>query len=249
MQPRVLEVAAGTFAVEGSHTNFALVVDGDEVTLVDTGYPRDRRRLEAALALIGRTLADVRSLVLTHAHVDHLGSAEHLRREQGVPVHCHEAEVAQARGEQIEMIATSELLRRVWRPRVLAFVANAASKGALQVQYLDEVTPFGDGATLDVPGRPVAVHTPGHTSGHVAFHLPDRGVLLSGDALITVDVWDPSDRGPQVIRAPFNHDHEQALASLERLDGVPADAVVPGHGRPYRGSPAAAVAEARRRTP
>lgn len=249
MQPQVLEVAPGTFAVQASHTNFALVLDGDEVTLVDTGYPRDRRLLEETVRQVGRTPGDVRSLLLTHAHVDHLGSAEWLRAEQGVPVHCHDDEAEHARGEALQVISTPAMLGRLWRPGVFALAVNAVSRGALQVERVGAVTTFADGDRLDVPGHPVAIHTPGHTSGHVSFHLPDRGVLLSGDALVTVDVWNPASRGPQMIRAPFNHDHEQAIASLARLETVDAEAVVPGHGRPFRGSPARAVEEARRELP
>lgn len=246
MEPQVLEVAPGTFAVAGSHTNFALLVDGDEATLVDTGYPKDRALVEAAVAQVGLGLADVRSLLLTHAHVDHIGSAEWLRVAHGVPVRTHRDEAAHARGEVDQVISTGALLARLWRPKVFGFVANAATKGALQVERVGEVHTFADRETLDLPGGPVALHTPGHTSGHVGFHLPDRGVLLSGDALITVDVWDHRRRGPQLIREQFNHDHAQAIASLALLEAVEAEVVVPGHGRPYRGTPAQAVDEARR---
>ena len=58
--------------------------------------------------------------------------------------------------------------------------------GATRAERLTEVTPFAaESGPLDVPGHPVPVPTPGHTSGHCAFHLPDRGVLITGDALIT----------------------------------------------------------------
>lgn len=247
MQPEVLEVAPGTFAVAGSHTNFVLLVDGDEATLVDTGYPKDRALVEAAVGQVGLGLADVRSLLLTHAHVDHIGSAEWLRAAHDVPVRCHRDEAAHARGEVDQVISTGALLSRLWHPKVFAFVSNAVAKGGLQVERVRAVTTFTDGETLDVPGAPEALHTPGHTSGHVSFHLPSRGVLLSGDALITVDVWDRSRRGPQLIREPFNHDHAQAVESLALLEAVEAEVVVPGHGRPYRGTPAQAVDEARRR--
>lgn len=245
MEPDVLEVADGVHYVEASHTNFLLVREGEEVTLVDSGYPKDRELLEASLRTIGRRVADVAAMVLTHAHVDHLGSAEWLRATHGVPVHCHEAEAPQARGELREAISQRDLAVRLWNPAVVAFVVNAISKGALNPEHLTAVATFADGESLDVPGTPVAIHTPGHTRGHAALHLPDRGVLIAGDALLTVDLWRRSRRGPQLIRAPFNADHEQALASLARLETLEADVVVPGHGRPYRGTPAQAVAEAR----
>lgn len=100
----------------------------------------------------------------------------------------------------------------------------------------------GDEVTL-VPGRLVPVPTPGHTSGHCAFHLPERGVLIAGDALMTAH---PAARttGPQLLPRMFNHDEAAALASLQALAGLSADVVLPGHGPAYPGSPASAVERA-----
>jgi len=83
------EVAGGVFLVEGSRTNFVLVVDGAELTMIDSGYPKDRDLVDTAVTKIGRSLADVHALVLTHGHPDHTGSAERLRSDHDVPVHCH----------------------------------------------------------------------------------------------------------------------------------------------------------------
>jgi glyoxylase-like metal-dependent hydrolase (beta-lactamase superfamily II) len=239
------EVAAGVYSVEASHTNFALLVDGIEVTLVDSGYPKDRDLVDASVARIGRSLADVRAVVLTHGHSDHLGSAERMRRDHAVPVLCHSAEVPVARGEITQRISILEL-RRAWRPKIFRFAVNALLLGGLRPEHVTDVGTFDDGETIDVPGRPVAVFTPGHTQGHCALHLPERGVLITGDALITVDLWDPDRRGPQMIRRQFNHDHVRAMDSLDRIASLEADVLIPGHGKPWRGSPRRAVEKARR---
>ncbi len=237
------EVAANVFWVEGSHVGFVLLVDGDEVTLVDSGYPKDRDLLDASIAHIGRLPADIRAVVLTHGHADHKGSAERLRRDHQVAVHCHADEAALARGEIEQRISLSEL-RRAWRPKIFSFAFNAIRNGGLRPEHVAEVATFDDGEELDVPGRPVAVLTPGHTQGHCAVHLPDKGVLVTGDALITVDVWDPDRVGPQLIRRQFNFDHDQARRSLDRLTDLSADVLLPGHGKPWRGRPSDAVQEA-----
>lgn len=244
MQPQVTEVGDGAFAVAASHCNFGIVLDGAAVTLIDSGYPGDRELIGAALGAVGRNLTNVETVILTHGHVDHLGSAEWLRREHDVAVHVHRDEAAQARGERRERITELALARNLWRPGVITFLGNALAKGGLKPEHVQVVEVFEGDAPLDVPGHPVPVHTPGHTSGHAGFHLPERGVLFTGDALITVDLWDESDRGPQLVRPEFNHDHDQAAASLGRFGSLEAAAVVPGHGRPYRGSPAQAVEEA-----
>lgn len=244
MEPKVLEVGDGVYFVEASHTNFVVIADGSSVTLVDTGYPRDRGLIESSLGSIGRTLSDVEAVLLTHGHVDHIGSAEWLRREHGVPVRAHPDEHAHVRGERKEVISEVEIAKRIWRPAVLQFAANAVASGALRFEHVSEVQDVSTDSPVDVPGKPIPIHTPGHTRGHLAFRLPDRGVVLSGDALITVDVWNRADRGPQLIRPQFNHDHREAANSLQTLATLDADVVVPGHGRPYRGTPAQAVEEA-----
>jgi glyoxylase-like metal-dependent hydrolase (beta-lactamase superfamily II) len=111
------------------------------------------------------------------------------------------------------------------------------------VERVTDVRPFPADRPLDLPGGLVPVATPGHTSGHCAFHLPDRGVLLAGDALMTAHATS-AQTGPQLLPPMFNHDEAAALASLEALRNLDADVVVPGHGPAYRGTPASAVEQA-----
>ncbi len=240
------EVAGGVFRIEGSHTNFVLVVDGAEVTMIDSGYPKDRDLVDTAVEEIGRSLADTHALVLTHGHPDHTGSAERLRRDHDVSVRCSTDEVPIARGEIKQVISLWEL-RKAWRPHVFRFALNAIRAGGLKPEHVTSLTTFSDRETLDVPGNPVTVFTPGHTQGHCSLHLPDRGVVVTGDALVTVDHWDPYHTGPQVLRREFNHDHQEAIRSLDRLVDLEADTLVPGHGEPWKGSPALAVELARPR--
>ena len=238
------EVAGGVFWVEASHTNFVLIVDGTNVTMVDSGYPKDRDLVDASVAKIGRSLADVEAMVLTHGHVDHKGSAERLRLDHDVAVYCHSSEVRIARGDIKQQISTWEL-RRAWRPTIFRFAVHAIRSGGLRPEHVTKVATFSDGEAIDVPGRPIVLFTPGHTEGHCGLHLPDRGVLISGDALTTVDLWDPEHRGPQMIRRQFNYNHDQAFESLDRFVDLEADVIVPGHGEPWRGQPRDAVAMVR----
>lgn len=239
MDVTVDEVAPGTYHARAKHVGWVLVVDGNEVTLVDSGYPGDRERVLASLEKIGRRPSDVAAILLTHGHPDHIGSAEYLRTSYNIVVATHELEVANVRGERIEQVGIPTLLRKMWRRDILVWSTDIALLRAAQVQRLQEVETFTDGA-LDVPGLPVAIHTPGHTSGHTAFHMPDRGVLIAGDALMTEHAV-VSQRGPQLPPDFFNHDYAQARASLDRLAGLAADVVVPGHGPAFRGTPAEAV--------
>jgi glyoxylase-like metal-dependent hydrolase (beta-lactamase superfamily II) len=219
-----------------------LLTDGDAVTLVDTGYPGDRDRLLASLVKIRRGPADVAAVLLTHAHPDHLGSAEYFRSALAKPVLVHEDEVDNATGRRIEQVSKQTVLRHAWRPSVMLWARDVIALDAEKVDRMASVDTFG-GEALDVPGRPRPVHTPGHTSGHCVLHLPDRGVLLAGDALMTGHALARS-AGPQLMPDFFNNDSARARDSLHLVADLEAEVLVPGHGPAFRGSPVAAVAAA-----
>ncbi len=243
MRLDLVQVADGVHQARTKYVAWVLIEDGGEVTLVDTGWCADRSRLLASLEGIGRSAADVTALILTHGHRDHQGSAKWFQSRYGVPVSVHEEERANATGTKIEEVPPLRVLRMAWRPGVLLWGLQVGLHGRLNTDYLTAVETFTDGS-LDVPGRPVCVPTPGHTSGHVAFHLPSRGVVIAGDALMTQHPFGGRITRVQLVSSYFNKDTEQAVFSLERLRPLAADVVVPGHGPPWFGQPAAAVDEA-----
>jgi glyoxylase-like metal-dependent hydrolase (beta-lactamase superfamily II) len=107
-----------------------------------------------------------------------------------------------------------------------------ARAGALRVHGVQDTSRLDPGATLDVPGRPVVVLSPGHTFGHCALHLPDRGVLFSGDALVTLDPY-TAKVGPRIVAGAATADAGMALRSLDALAATEARTVLPGHGEPW----------------
>jgi glyoxylase-like metal-dependent hydrolase (beta-lactamase superfamily II) len=214
--------------------NVYLLEEAGEVTIIDAGLPGLWKDLPAELAAMGRTLDDVRALVLTHAHSDHVGFAERIRRERAVPVSVHADDAALARGEIKQVRDPEGPGYRGWSLRaMLGFAAYALTRGMTTVVPIAEVATFLDGATLDVPGTPRVVHVPGHTAGSVALHVPARDAILVGDAFVTRNVV-TGRTGPH-FATTFNADNRQAFASLAHFDGLAARLVLPGHGDPWTG--------------
>jgi glyoxylase-like metal-dependent hydrolase (beta-lactamase superfamily II) len=234
-----VELAPGIRRVgPDSIVNSYLVEEGGEVTIIDAGAPSLWSLVPAELAGMGLRLEHVRAIVLTHGHSDHVGYAERARREQLLPVLVHEADEALAKGE---MKNPAKGARMRLSP-MLRFTWWAMRHGLLRVPPLVEVTTFGDGATLDLPGSPRVIATPGHTPGSAALHVASRDAVFVGDAMATYTVTD-GHRGPRV--AAFSADYEQARASLARLEGLGAKLVLPGHGDAFTGGIDEAVRLAR----
>jgi glyoxylase-like metal-dependent hydrolase (beta-lactamase superfamily II) len=234
-----MQIAAGIHRLGAGLVNSYLVEDGGAVTIVDAGLPGYWSDLRDELAVMGRSLADVQAVVLTHGHSDHVGFAEKARKQQGIPVSVHEADALLARGKVKNPAKGTGPVRPL---PLLRFIALAMRKGGWHIDRLGAVATFGDGATLDVPGSPRVILVPGHTPGSAALHLPERDVLFVGDAMATVAVT-TGIVGPQI--APFTADAGQALASLDRLAGIEARWILPGHGDPWTGGTSAAISAVR----
>ncbi|XUL93285.1 MBL fold metallo-hydrolase [Streptomyces galilaeus] len=244
MRAEVRQVADNTYLVHGNNTNWVILTDGDSATLVDTGYPGDRRLLLDSLEQVGSSPKAVAAVLITHAHNDHLGSAEYLRDTHGTPVYTHEAEVPHARREFLQQVTVGDVLGNIWRPGVLPWLVHTIRVGGTEQHPVAAEAFPGAGGPLDLPGRPVPVHTPGHTSGHCVFHLPDSGIVISGDALVS---GHPTSRikGPQLLPDMFHHERDRAVASLDILEGLDADTLLPGHGPLHTGPVREAAQRAR----
>ncbi|MFI7428936.1 MBL fold metallo-hydrolase [Micromonospora sp. NPDC049836] len=213
----------------------AYLVETEEgVTVVDAGLAGHWSDLVTELAAMGRSLADIRGLILTHGDTDHIGFAERLRRDHGVPVYVHPADAARARGE-VKYKAPFGAFKV---GALASFFWYAGRKGGLRTTYLSEVVTVDDGDVLDLPGAPRTIGMPGHSPGSIAVHVPIADAVFVGDALTTRHVL-TGQHGPQP--APFTDDPDLALASLARIEELPATWILPGHGTPWNEGASEAV--------
>lgn len=209
------------------------------VVLVDTGWSTADAwsALTGGLAIAGYTVADVRAALVTHIHPDHYGLAGRVREMSGAWIGLHPADAALLPGRY--GIDTSSLLARMRGflsecgvPAEVIDELSEASMGVREFVALAEPDMLlEDGQRLDVPGWNLrAVHTPGHSPGHLCFHDTDRRLLLSGDHVL-----------PRISPNIALHAQQPAnpladfLDALQRVRSLDVDEVMPAHEWRFRG--------------
>lgn len=216
------QLAEGVWRVEvGTYVNaFVLANDGrgdaEGLTLVDTGWGRSGPRLVRSIRLAGldpRALGDV---LITHWHADHAGAAARLARSSAAPaVWIGEADRPVLAG-QAEPQATGD------QTTALGRVGASLWR---RPEPVPDARTLTHGQWLPAAGGLQVVEAPGHTPGHCAFWVPERGVLLAGDAVF--NVWFLS-RGPKFLCSAL----PSAPGTLRRLAGLSYDTLAMGHGPP-----------------
>jgi glyoxylase-like metal-dependent hydrolase (beta-lactamase superfamily II) len=216
------QIAEGVWLIRGGlptrDMNVYLIEDGDGITVFDGGV----RAMTAAVAKAGARMGPIRRVVLGHAHPDHRGIAAGL----GVPVHCHPADRADAEhdgGRRYLHLARLGPLARAAYPRLLAAWDGGPVEIAGTVEEGDAVAGFR------------VVHLPGHAPGLIALWREADGVALVSDAFYLVDPQTGRRGAPRVPHPAFNHDTEQARASLRKLAALDPAIACPGHAGPLTG--------------
>jgi len=238
MAPVLTAVTATVHLARTELVNWTIVADGSGVMLIDAGFPGSRDDVLTSLRSLGFTSADVGAILLTHAHIDHLGSAIWFAHTHGTPVYCHPAEVAHAHRDYLEQASPAALMAQAWRPQWLRWSAQVAAKGALQRAGIPAARPLTAEIAATLPGRPRALPTPGHTSGHCSYVVD--GVLVAGDALVTGHPL-AQRHGPQLLPSVFNHSDDDCARSLSVLATAGTEILIPGHGEVWNGPIAAAA--------
>jgi glyoxylase-like metal-dependent hydrolase (beta-lactamase superfamily II) len=207
-----MEIIEGIHRVDATsanmaHSNVYLLINGEELTVIDTGTSGNAHKTVAYIQKLGRKPSDVKTIILTHFHMDHMGSAEELKDLTNAKVAAHTEDADYVSGK-----------KPFPKPKNILFRA-VSSFVKPETVAVDEILKEGD----KISGLTV-IHTPGHTLGSIMLLDEGRKVLFAGDTLR----YD----GKKVSGAPeqFTADLNQAKESVAKAAALNFDVMLPGHG-------------------
>jgi glyoxylase-like metal-dependent hydrolase (beta-lactamase superfamily II) len=209
------------------------IESGDGIVLIDAGWegPDGLGPLEGALRTLGAGITDVRAVIFTHSHLDHYSVGAPVRRESGAWLALHEIEAAGlAAAAQTEPDPPA---LDAWFA-ALGLDADERPDAVETALLVDRAAPrfapdrtLAAGSTIGVDGCTLQVlHTPGHSPGHVCFVAADRGVVFTGDHVLSLTTPNVS-IFPRSPGSPLD-DYLSSLAKTRSLSGLLA---LPGHER------------------
>ncbi len=186
-----------------------LLEDADGLTLVDTGLASAGTKIIKQLIIAGHKPSDVKRILITHAHLDHVGCVGMLRAATGAEVWCHALEKPVIEG-------VISVPRREKKPRV--------------AESHFEPTPvartLSDGELLPILGGLQVVFTPGHAPGHLSFWHPQRRFLITGDVIFYMF------NRMTLPMAIATVDMDEDRRSIQKILDLRPEALLFGHGEP-----------------
>ncbi len=217
---RLQRVAEQVYRLEAGYVN-VYVLDVGKVVLVDTGTKKAEPEIRAALKEIGKEPEDVAMLLLTHHHVDHIGTAAAWKRVSRAQADLHRLDAPVAAGLERRRMHGRGARAKVMAALMGVFVPLLRTPPVTADRLLE------GGETLDVLGWSIeVVPAPGHTLGSCAYFARRAGILFAGDAV--------NGRAGTAEPPIVAEDMGAALESYRRLTTLDFRLMLPGHGSPIR---------------
>lgn len=192
--------------------------DPDGITIIDTGLDLAANRIISQLSAAGRKPTDVKRILITHAHPDHIGGLPKLKEATGAEVICAAGERPVVEGKIPIPTPSRERQSGIWR---MISLPSQTAKGTPVDREL-----IGGDVLPEVMGGLHVLSTPGHAPDHIAFWQPDRKLLIIGDVMM---------RMFGRLRLPFaaaTVDMEEDKRSIKKLAEYDAEVICFGHGEP-----------------
>lgn len=200
--------------------------------LIDAGIPGSAGQIaRAAEQRFGQGAAPA-AIILTHAHIDHVGALEELAGHWDVPIFAHQLELQYLNGSTAYPPPDTDA-----GGGIMSGLARFFPRGPLDIRGVHPLP--SDGSVPEMAGWEW-IHVPGHTIGQVALWRTADRLLLSADAFVTTrqeSAYSVATQKPEMHGPPmyFTSDWDQARESVARLSALEPEIVVSGHGRPMEG--------------
>lgn len=220
-----MEIIQGIHLVDGTMGNVYLVIEDGEMMLIDTGMPGNAKKILGYVeSELKRKPTDIKTIVLTHHHVDHAGSLFDLKKATNAQVAIHSLDADYISGKKKQVIKVKSMKSLIiWIFGVL-FKAKNVEPDIL----LNDNDP--------IKGY-VVIHTPGHTEGSISLYGPANKVIFVGDAI-------RNDKGVLGESSAYsNQDSKEARRSIEKISKLDFEVMISGHGEPLKPAAAGKVRE------
>ncbi len=223
------EIIKNIFIIEGiGSANVYLLNTDDGFVLIDSGIFKMTHKLISEIEGDGFSVANLKTILLTHCHCDHIGGVTEL-------VKCSGAKVA-AHADDIPYILQEKVIQGAYHGMMVE-EQKVMKKFGCNVKSVD--IPLEDGATLDIQDGLRVIQAPGHTPGSIALYSEQRKIMFFGDV-----IRNHKDKGITIgIPEKFNYNTGQTIADAARLLRLPVDYALFGHGSPVLGNADAILQE------
>jgi glyoxylase-like metal-dependent hydrolase (beta-lactamase superfamily II) len=222
--PAYEEIFPFIYHVPLGYVHAYLIAEEDGLTLIDSGMKGNDKKILRAISELGRKPEDLKTILITHHHSDHVGSLAALVKRSGATAWVHPLDARIVAGEQKRPSPNrASIAGRILGPLISRLPQNnpPPAKAGHQVT---------DGETVPVAGGVQAIHTPGHTAGHMSYLAPGHGsVLFAGDAAA---------HGFGRLGKPlliFTEDMDEVKRSIRKLAALEFETACFGHGGVVKG--------------
>jgi len=206
-----MKILENIHQVDGVVGNSYIIIDGNGITIVDTGMPKSHKKILNYIDSIGHRPEDVKQIVLTHAHIDHVGSALKLKQVTKAKVMIHEDDAPYVTGEK-EFQVNGGFLMKMFS----SFMKFETFSPDIMLKENDKIGDF------------LVIHVPGHTPGSISLYNEKNGVMFVGDLLrfMNGNIQGPPEQ--------FTLDMNLAKKSIEKILNYDFKIMLSGHGDPLK---------------
>lgn len=223
------QIVPGLYRLSAGPVNVYVLEDAAGLVLIDTGFPGKTPQILKAIGGLKRSPSDVKHIVLTHAHFDHVGNLAALKQATGAQtwMHAIDAPIAESGGPARPMLPAREI------PYGLIYRLFAKPDARVAPAKIDHRVQDGD--LLPIASGLRAIHVPGHCAGQIALFWEKGDVIFAGDVCTNILGLGP----------PFGwEDEAQGRASQRKLAALSYDTACFGHGKPIVGGASARMRRA-----